>query len=132
LETSMETVIKKAEILMRLFPISELYGKTVVIKYGGNAMINEELKTSVMEDITLLKYIGMNPVVVHGGGPDINKALDKFNIKSRFINGLRLTDKATMDVAQMVLVGKTNKEIVSILNQMGGRPSVYVVLTAMS
>ncbi|ABN53085.1 N-acetylglutamate kinase [Acetivibrio thermocellus AD2] len=122
METSMETVIKKAEILIEALPyIQKLYGKTVVIKYGGNAMINEELKTSVMEDITLLKYIGMNPVVVHGGGPDINKALDKFNIKSRFINGLRLTDKATMDVAQMVLVGKTNKEIVSILNQMGGK-----------
>jgi len=122
LETSMETVIKKAEILIEALPyIQKLYSKTVVIKYGGNAMINEELKTSVMEDITLLKYIGMNPVVVHGGGPDINKALDKFNIKSRFINGLRLTDKATMDVAQMVLVGKTNKEIVSILNQMGGK-----------
>ncbi|GAE88658.1 acetylglutamate kinase [Acetivibrio straminisolvens] len=122
METSMETVIKKAEILIEALPyIQKLYGKTVVIKYGGNAMINEELKTSVMEDITLLKYIGMNPVVVHGGGPDINKALDKFNIKSQFVNGLRLTDKATMDVAQMVLVGKTNKEIVSILNQMGGK-----------
>jgi len=83
LETSMETVIKKAEILIEALPyIQKLYGKTVVIKYGGNAMINEELKTSVMEDITLLKYIGMNPVVVHGGGPDINKALDKFNIKA--------------------------------------------------
>jgi len=122
LETSMETVIKKAEILIEALPyIQKLYGKTVVIKYGGNAMINEELKTSVMEDITLLKYIGMNPVVVHGGGPDINKALDKFNIKSQFVNGLRLTDKATMDIAQMVLVGKTNKEIVSLLNQMGGK-----------
>ncbi|HHV28487.1 MAG TPA: acetylglutamate kinase [Clostridium sp.] len=119
---SMETVIKKAEILIEALPyIQKLFGKTVVIKYGGNAMINDELKTSVMEDITLLKYIGMNPVVVHGGGPDINKALDKFNIKSQFVNGLRLTDKATMDIAQMVLVGKTNKEIVSLLNQMGGK-----------
>jgi len=133
LETSMETVIKKAEILIEALPyIQKLYGKTVVIKYGGNAMINEELKTSVMEDITLLKYIGMNPVVVHGGGPDINKALDKFNIKSRFINGLRLTDKATMDVAQMVLVGKTNKEIVSILNQMGGKAVGICGIDAMS
>jgi len=122
LEISMETVIKKAEILIEALPyIQKLFGKTVVIKYGGNAMINDELKTSVMEDITLLKYIGMNPVVVHGGGPDINKALDKFNIKSQFVNGLRLTDKATMDIAQMVLVGKTNKEIVSLLNQMGGK-----------
>lgn len=122
MEISMEAVIKKAEILIEALPyIQKLFGKTVVIKYGGNAMINDELKTSVMEDITLLKYIGMNPVVVHGGGPDINKALDKFNIKSQFINGLRVTDKATIDIAQMVLVGKTNKEIVSLLNQMGGK-----------
>ncbi len=122
MDTTMETLIKKAEILIEALPyIQKLFGKTVVIKYGGNAMINEDLKTSVMEDITLLKYIGMNPVVVHGGGPDINKYLDKLNIKSQFINGLRVTDSVTMDVAQMVLVGKTNKEIVSLLNQMGGK-----------
>lgn len=120
--TNMDTIIKKAEILIEALPyIQKLYGKTVVIKYGGNAMINDELKNSVMEDITLLKYIGMNPVVVHGGGPDINKALEKFDIKSKFINGLRVTDSATMEVAQMVLVGKTNKEIVSLLNQKGGK-----------
>lgn len=118
----METLIKKAEILIEALPyIQKLYGKTVVIKYGGNAMISSELKNSVMEDITLLKYIGMNPVVVHGGGPDINKTLEKLNIKSEFINGLRVTDEATMEVAQMVLVGKTNKEIVSLLNQKGGK-----------
>jgi acetylglutamate kinase len=118
----METLIKKAEILIEALPyIQKLYGKTVVIKYGGNAMINESLKTSVMEDITLLKFIGMNPVVVHGGGPDINKALENFNIKSRFMNGLRVTDAQTIEVAQMVLVGKTNKEIVSLLNQKGGK-----------
>ncbi len=122
MEISMETIIKKAEILVEALPyIQKLFGKTVVIKYGGNAMINENLKASVMEDITLLKYIGMHPVVVHGGGPDINKALDKFNIKSSFVNGLRVTDRETMEVAQMVLVGKTNKEIVSMLNQMGGK-----------
>jgi len=122
LDISMETIIKKAEILIEALPyIQKLFGKTVVIKYGGNAMINDDLKTSVMEDITLLKYIGMNPVVVHGGGPDINEVLDKFNIKSQFINGLRVTDSETMNVAQMVLVGKTNKEIVSLLNQMGGK-----------
>jgi acetylglutamate kinase len=74
-----------------------------------------------MEDITLLKYIGMNPVVVHGGGPDINKALQVFDIKSQFVNGLRVTDSATIEIAQMVLVGKTNKEIVSLLNKMGGK-----------
>lgn len=117
-----DNVIKRAEILIEALPyIQRLYGKTVVIKYGGNAMINDDLKKSVMEDITLLKYIGMNPVVVHGGGPDINKALDKFNIKSQFINGLRVTDASTMEVAQMVLVGKTNKEIVSMLNKKGGK-----------
>ncbi|MDQ2085408.1 acetylglutamate kinase [Herbivorax sp. ANBcel31] len=122
MKVSMETIIKKAEILIEALPyIQKLFGKTVVIKYGGNAMINEELKNSVIEDITLLKYIGMNPVVIHGGGPDITNALNKFNIKSEFINGLRVTDKETMETAQMVLVGKTNKEIVSLLNQMGGK-----------
>lgn len=118
----METIIKKAEILIEALPyIQKLFGKTVVIKYGGNAMINENLKNSVIEDITLLKYIGMNPVVVHGGGPDITSALNKFNIKSKFVEGLRVTDKETMETAQMVLIGKTNKEIVSLLNQKGGK-----------
>ena len=114
--------IKKAEILIEALPyIQKLYGKTVVIKYGGNAMINDELKNSVMEDITLLKYIGMNPIVVHGGGPDISKMLNKLEIESGFINGLRVTDEKTMEVAQMVLAGKTNKEIVALLNQKGGK-----------
>lgn len=114
--------LKRAEILIEALPyIQKLNGKTIVIKYGGNAMINEELKNSVMEDITLLKYVGMNPVVVHGGGPDINKMLEKFDIKSEFVNGLRVTDSVTMELAQMVLVGKTNKEIVSMLNQKGGK-----------
>ena len=118
----METIIKKAEILIEALPyIQKLHGRTVVIKYGGNAMINAELKNAVMDDITLLKFIGLNPVVVHGGGPDINKMLDKLQIKSEFVNGLRVTDKKTMEVAQMVLVGNTNKEIVSILNQKGGK-----------
>ena len=118
----MEALIKKAQILIEALPyIQKLSGKTVVIKYGGNAMINDELKNSVMEDITLLKYIGMNPVVVHGGGPDINRTLDRLAIKSQFVNGLRVTDNETMEVAQMVLVGNTNKEIVSLLNQKGGK-----------
>ncbi|MDD2503073.1 MAG: acetylglutamate kinase [Clostridia bacterium] len=118
----METVIKKAEILIEALPyIQKLHGKTVVIKYGGNAMINNELKNAVMDDITLLKFIGLNPVVVHGGGPDINKMLETLQIKSEFINGLRVTDKKTMEVAQMVLVGNTNKEIVSLINQKGGK-----------
>jgi len=118
----MKDIIKKAEILVEALPyIQALNGKTVVIKYGGNAMISDELKHSVMEDITLLKYIGVNPVVVHGGGPDITRALKQLNIQSEFVNGLRKTDRATMEVAQMVLVGKTNKEIVSLLNQKGGK-----------
>lgn len=118
----MEAIIKKAQILIEALPyMQKLHGKTVVIKYGGNAMISEELKNSVMEDITLLKYIGLNPVVVHGGGPDINRMLQCLDIKSEFVNGLRVTDKQTMEVAQMVLIGKTNKEIVSLINQKGGK-----------
>jgi len=117
----MEELIKKAGILIEALPyIQKFSGKTVVIKYGGNAMINEELKNSVMEDITLLKFIGLNPIVVHGGGPDISAELNSHQVKSEFINGLRKTDKETMRIAQMVLVGKTNKEIVSLLNTKGG------------
>lgn len=118
----MENPIKSAELLIEALPyIQKLHGKTIVIKYGGNAMINEDLKNSVMEDITLLKFIGVNPVVIHGGGPDINKMLEKLDIKSEFVNGLRVTDKDTMGIVRMVLVGNTNKEIVSMLNQKGGR-----------
>lgn len=118
----MQNIIAKAETLIEALPyIQSLAGKTVVIKYGGNAMINEELKNQVMADITLLKFIGINPVLVHGGGPDINIMLDKLSIKSEFKNGLRVTDSETMSVAQMVLVGKTNKEIVSRLNQNGAK-----------
>ena len=118
----MKDIIRKAGILVEALPyIQALNGKTVVIKYGGNAMINGELKNSVMDDITLLKYIGVNPVVVHGGGPDITRTLKQLNIESEFVNGLRKTDSATMEVAQMVLVGKTNKEIVSLINQKGGK-----------
>ena len=117
----MELLIKKAGILIEALPyIQHFAGKTIVVKYGGNAMINDELKNAVMEDLTLLKYIGLNPILVHGGGPDISAALKTFNIESKFINGLRVTDEETVKVAQMVLVGKTNKEIVSLLNQKGG------------
>ena len=118
----MDEFIKKAGILVEALPyIQQISGKTIVIKYGGNAMINDELKQSVMEDITLLKYIGAQPIVVHGGGPDITAALKTYNVESRFINGLRYTDADTMAVAQMVLVGKTNKTIVSTLNAKGGK-----------
>ncbi len=112
----------KANILIEALPyIQKLYKKTIVIKYGGNAMKSEELKHSVMEDITLLKFIGANPIIVHGGGPDISSALQTYQVESRFINGLRVTDKETMAIAQMVLVGKTNKEIVSLISHVGGK-----------
>ncbi|MHB1483320.1 MAG: acetylglutamate kinase, partial [Saccharofermentanales bacterium] len=115
-------LISKAEILIEALPyIQRLAGKTLVIKYGGNAMINDELKNNVMEDITLLKFIGINPVIVHGGGPEISAMLAKLEIPSEFRQGLRVTDSKTIDVAQMVLVGKTNKEIVSLLNQKGAK-----------
>lgn len=118
----MEELIKKAGILIEALPyIQKLSGKTIVIKYGGNAMISEELRQSVMEDITLLKYVGAKPIVVHGGGPDITAALKTYNVESRFINGLRYTDDETMAVAQMVLVGKTNKAVVSTINAKGGK-----------
>jgi len=114
--------IKKAEVLVEALPyIQKFYGKSVVVKYGGNAMVNEELKNLVMQDIVLLKYIGMKPIIVHGGGPDISSTLKKFDVKSEFVNGLRVTDSFTMDVAQMVLVGKTNKEIVKNINEKGGK-----------
>lgn len=118
----MQELIKKAGILIEALPyIQKFAGKTVVIKYGGNAMVNDELKNSVMEDITLLKFIGLNPIVVHGGGPDISKALSERGVKSTFVNGLRVTDDITMETAQQVLIGKTNKEIVALLNTKGGR-----------
>ena len=118
----MEELIKKAGILIDALPyIQKFAGKTIIIKYGGNAMINEELKRSVIEDITLLKFVGLNPIVVHGGGPDISAALEKNGVKTQFINGLRVTDKETIKIAQQVLVGKTNKEIVSLLNCEGAK-----------
>ena len=117
-----ETLIKKANILTEALPyIRKLNKKRIVIKYGGNAMLNDDIKKSVIQDITLLKFIGLNPIVVHGGGPDISNALKAYNIESKFINGLRVTEKETVGIAQMVLVGKTNKELVSLLNHEGGK-----------
>jgi len=118
----MFTPLEKANVLIEALPyIKKFHGKTVVIKYGGNAMINEELKEAVMNDVILMKLVGMNPVVVHGGGPEINQFLKKLDIKSNFVNGLRVTDDATMEVVEMVLVGKVNKEIVAQINQLGGK-----------
>lgn len=119
---NMDKFIEKANILIEALPyIQRLSGKTVVIKYGGAAMLSTELSEKIMEDITLLKYVGMNPIVVHGGGGDINKMLKKYEIEPEFHNGLRVTDKATMDIVQMVLMGKINKEIVSHLGIAGAK-----------
>lgn len=101
--------------------IKEFYGSTVVIKYGGHAMVNAELKKAVLTDVVLMKYVGMNPVLVHGGGPEITEMLKRFNIESKFLGGLRVTDKETMEVVEMVLVGKINKELVGHVNGFGGR-----------
>ncbi|OGQ84633.1 MAG: acetylglutamate kinase, partial [Deltaproteobacteria bacterium RIFCSPLOWO2_12_FULL_57_22] len=100
--------------------IRRFYGKTFVIKYGGNAMVDEELKASFARDIVLLKYVGINPVVVHGGGPQIDQTLQKMGISSRYVRGMRVTDPETVDIIEMVLVGKINKEIVGLINRHGG------------
>ncbi|HOQ16189.1 MAG TPA: acetylglutamate kinase [Defluviitaleaceae bacterium] len=116
----MEKLIEKAKVLVEALPyIKEFYGKTVVIKYGGSAMIDERIKETVIQDIVLMKLVGINPVIVHGGGPEINKVLEQMNKKSQFINGLRVTDKETMEVVEMVLSGKVNKEIVSEIQNQG-------------
>jgi len=118
----MKEVIEKAKILIESLPyIREFYNKTVVIKYGGHAMVDEELKKNFALDIILMKYIGINPVIVHGGGPQINTVLDKMQIKPSYIEGMRVTDTETMDVVEMVLVGKVNKEIVGLINEHGGK-----------
>ena len=117
----MENFIGKAEVLMEALPyFQRFYGKTFVIKYGGHAMENEELKTSFAQDIVLLKYVGINPVVVHGGGPQIDSVLERMGITSRYVRGMRVTDQETLDIVEMVLVGKVNKEIVTLINQHGG------------
>lgn len=117
----MEKFIGKAEVLMEALPyIRRFYGKTFVVKYGGAAMADEELKTSFAQDIVLLKYVGINPVVVHGGGPQINEMLKRMGTPTQFVRGMRVTDQETMDIVEMVLVGKINKEIVNLINQHGG------------
>lgn len=117
----MDTLIQKADTLLEALPyIQRFSGKTIVIKYGGHAMIDEDLKQQFAQDVVLLKYVGMNPVVVHGGGPQIGAMLKTLGITSEFVRGMRVTDAATMDVVEMVL-GKLNKEIVMLINRHGGR-----------
>lgn len=118
----MQELIDKAKILIEALPyIQQFYGRTMVIKYGGHAMVDEKLKRFFAQDIILLKYIGINPVVVHGGGPQIGRTLDQMGIKSNFVQGMRVTDQQTLDVVEMVLCGKINKEIVGLINSRGGK-----------
>jgi acetylglutamate kinase len=116
------TTAKKAKTLAEALPyIKRFFDKTIVIKYGGNAMTDEHLKECFAKDVVLLKLVGMNPVVVHGGGPQINEMLDKLGKKGEFIQGMRVTDAETMDVVEMVLGGQVNKEIVNLINRHGGK-----------
>ena len=118
----MKDIIEKASILVESLPyIQKFRGKTFVIKYGGHAMENQQLKYSFAEDITLLKYVGINPIIVHGGGPQINDFLERLNIESQFKEGMRVTDSNVMEIVEMTLSGKINKEIVSLINKAGGK-----------
>ena len=118
----MKELIEKANVLIEALPwMRQFYQRTIVIKYGGHAMVDERLKDSFAQDIVLLKYVGINPVVVHGGGPQIGQTLERIGKKSDFREGMRVTDRETMDVVEMVLVGKVNKEIVALINQHGGQ-----------
>ncbi|MDD3014749.1 MAG: acetylglutamate kinase [Candidatus Gastranaerophilales bacterium] len=116
----MEKYIEKAKVLIEALPyIKDFYGKTLVIKYGGSAMLDENIRETVIQDIVLMKLIGINVVIVHGGGPEINKMLKQLGKESEFINGLRVTDEETMEVVQMVLAGKINKDIVGYIQSNG-------------
>nr|WP_305882405.1 acetylglutamate kinase [Desulfuromonas sp. KJ2020] len=121
-EATMQEIIDKANVLMEALPyIKRFRNKTIVIKYGGNAMVEERLKEGFARDVILMKYIGLNPVVVHGGGPQIGQVLKEMGRETRFVQGMRVTDAATMDVVEMVLGGKVNKEIVGNINRHGGQ-----------
>jgi acetylglutamate kinase len=118
----MKTPLEKARVLMEALPyIKTFYGRTIVIKYGGHAMVDQTLKESFAQDVVMLKYIGINPVIVHGGGPQIGQMLKSLGKEARFVQGIRVTDQETMDVVEMVLGGKINKEIVAGINRFGGR-----------
>ncbi|MBQ0719608.1 MAG: acetylglutamate kinase [Gammaproteobacteria bacterium] len=119
---SRDNALQTANILTEALPyIQKFTGRTLVIKFGGNAMIDEQLKQSFARDIVLMKLVGINPVIVHGGGPQIGELLEKLNIESHFVDGMRVTDNKTMDVVEMVLGGAVNKEIVSLINHAGGK-----------
>lgn len=116
------TVQERAQTLIEALPyIRRYHGKTVLIKYGGNAMIDEALKEAVITDVVLMHYVGMRPILVHGGGPEITDAMKRMGKEATFVNGLRVTDAETMEIVEMVLAGKTNKGIVSLINRKGGK-----------
>ena len=118
----MKSLVEKAEILIEALPyIRRFYGKTIVIKYGGHAMLERELRESFARDVVLLKYVGLRPVVVHGGGPQIASQLERMGKEAEFVDGLRVTDDETMEVVEMVLGGTVNREIVGLVQQAGGR-----------
>jgi acetylglutamate kinase len=118
----MEKLIEKAKTLIEALPYMQTFrGKTFVIKYGGNAMIDDQLKHSFAQDVVMMRFIGINPVIVHGGGPQIGKTMERMGKKPSFVSGQRITDEETMDIVEMVLGGKVNKEIVSLINQAGGK-----------
>jgi len=118
----MKKIVAKAEILIEALPyIRQFAGRTFLIKYGGKAMISEELKESFAQDIVLLKYVGINPVIVHGAGPQISEMMDRLGLKPKFVDGLRVTDKETIEVVEMVMAGSINKEIVAAINRHGGQ-----------
>ena len=120
--TSIEQSIERADVLIEVLPyLRRFYDKIIVIKYGGHAMVDEDLKDGFARDVVMLKYIGLRPVVVHGGGPQIGTILKKLGKDSRFVQGMRVTDEETMDIVEMVLAGKVNKEIVGLINHHGGR-----------
>lgn len=122
---------KRAKVLIQAMPyIRKFSGETIVVKYGGNAMINDKLKSAVMSDIALMRLVGVNVVLVHGGGPEINAMLKAVGKESKFENGMRVTDDETIDIVQMVLAGKVNKNLVQLMENTVEKQSVFAVLTA--
>ncbi|MEE1036811.1 MAG: acetylglutamate kinase [Oscillospiraceae bacterium] len=125
--------MQRAEVLTAALPYIKKYnGKIVVVKYGGNAMINEDLKQQVMEDIALLWLIGVKVVLIHGGGPEISETMKRLGKEAKFVDGLRVTDKETVDIVQMVLAGKVNKTLVNLLQMKAAMPSAFPASTAVS
>src|SRR5512141_1979347 len=122
LDSRLSTPELRAAVLIEALPyLRQFYGKTIVVKYGGNAMIDDRLKEQVMQDIALLLYVGIRPILVHGGGPEISALMKQMGHEPTFVGGLRVTDAATMEIVEMALAGKTNKGIVALLNKQGAR-----------